>query len=57
MLITRSITGISITSDEFIPATRPDTGRSNGFMATAAPLTSTRLKILAPMIFPRDSEP
>ena len=55
--ITTNIMGISSTNEELMPPMSPETGTSKGLMVIAAPLTSTKLNRLAPMILPRDREP
>lgn len=55
--ITTSITGISIINEELIPLIKPDTGTAKGLIVIAAPLTRTRLKRLAPIMLPSESEP
>ena len=57
MSITVSITGISRTSEELIPLIKPEHGTVNGFIVIAVPLTRTKLKRLAPIILPSESEP
>ena len=39
-----------------MPPMVPDRGSSKGLMVMAAPLTSTKLKRLAPMMLPKDRE-
>ncbi|MEI3411909.1 MAG: hypothetical protein V8Q57_00755 [Blautia sp.] len=55
--ITNSIRGISTTREEFIPAMTFPEGISKGDNTAETPLTSTRLKRLAPITFPRERAP
>ena len=55
--MTKSITGMSITSDAFIPAICFSTGTAKGAMVTDTPLTNTRLNRFAPITLPSDKAP
>ena len=55
--ITANMTGISITSEAFMPAMVEFCGMLKGASVTDTPLTSTRLNTFAPMTLPSDSAP
>ena len=55
--ITNSITGISIMSDELIPAICVLLGTGKGETVEATPLTKTKFKIFAPITLPSESAP
>ena len=57
MPITASITGRSRTKDAFCPKSIEFSGTGNGLIAIAVPETRTRLKMLAPIMLPRESAP
>ena len=55
--ITTTIIGISIICEVLYPKSLLPSGITNGEIVTAVPDTSTKLKILAPMILPNDKAP
>lgn len=55
--ITPTIIGISIICELLYPKSLLPSGITNGEIVTAVPDTSTKLKILAPIILPNDKAP
>ena len=55
--MTNNMMGTSITREAFLPAMVELCGMSNGARDADMPLTSTRLKRLAPITLPSDKEP